>query len=55
MGYVKTSTILCLIIDFQQLKWYVIGTNEGHGFAKKANADFQFYATVLFVQRYLLN
>jgi hypothetical protein len=20
--------------------WYVIGTNEGHGFAKKANHDF---------------
>jgi len=28
--------------------------DEGHGFRKKANADFQFYATVLFVKRYLL-
>ena len=28
--------------------------DEGHGFAKKGNADFQFYATVMFVRRYLL-
>ena len=29
--------------------------DEGHGFAKKSNADFQFYATVMFVRRYLLD
>ena len=34
--------------------WYLLGKNEGHGFAKKANADFQFYATVQFVNQYLL-
>ena len=34
--------------------WYLLAKDEGHGFAKKANADFQFYATVLFVQRHLL-
>jgi dipeptidyl aminopeptidase/acylaminoacyl peptidase len=34
--------------------WYLLATDEGHGFRKKSNADFQFYATVLFVQRYLL-
>jgi dipeptidyl aminopeptidase/acylaminoacyl peptidase len=34
--------------------WYLIARDEGHGFRKKANADFQFYATVLFVRRYLL-
>ena len=28
--------------------------DEGHGFAKKANQDFQFYATVEFIRRYLL-
>jgi hypothetical protein len=28
--------------------------DEGHGFAKKKNADFQFYTTVLFMQKYLL-
>ncbi|HJZ91518.1 MAG TPA: S9 family peptidase [Gemmataceae bacterium] len=34
--------------------WYLIAKDEGHGFAKKANADFQFYATVLFMQEHLL-
>ena len=34
--------------------WYLVGKNEGHGFSKKANADFQFYATIVFIQKYLL-
>jgi protease II len=35
--------------------WYLMARDEGHGFHKKKNADFQFYATVLFVQQFLLN
>ncbi len=34
--------------------WYLAATDEGHGFAKKKNADFQFYATILFIQQHLL-
>jgi dipeptidyl aminopeptidase/acylaminoacyl peptidase len=34
--------------------WYLMAKDEGHGFAKKKNADFQFYATILFVQNFLL-
>jgi dipeptidyl aminopeptidase/acylaminoacyl peptidase len=34
--------------------WYLMAKDEGHGFAKKPNADFQFYATVLFIREYLL-
>jgi dipeptidyl aminopeptidase/acylaminoacyl peptidase len=34
--------------------WYLLADNEGHGFARKENADFQFYATVLFIQQTLL-
>ena len=34
--------------------WYLMATDEGHGFVKKPNVDFQFYATVMFVRRYLL-
>jgi dipeptidyl aminopeptidase/acylaminoacyl peptidase len=34
--------------------WYMVGKNEGHGFSKKQNADFQFYTTLVFVQKYLL-
>ncbi|MEX0675941.1 MAG: alpha/beta fold hydrolase [Pirellulales bacterium] len=35
--------------------WYLMAEDEGHGFAKKKNSDFQFYATILFVQNYLLD
>ena len=35
--------------------WYLMATDEGHGFAKKKNADFQFYAGVAFVRHFLLN
>jgi len=34
--------------------WYLMAKDEGHGFQKKANRDFQFYATVEFLQEYLL-
>ncbi|WP_290429034.1 S9 family peptidase [Ideonella oryzae] len=34
--------------------WYLRAENEGHGFQRKENADFQFYATVLFMQQTLL-
>ena len=35
--------------------WWLMARDEGHGFAKKKNQDFQFYATVAFMQQYLLN
>ena len=35
--------------------WYLLADNEGHGFARKPNADFQFYAQVLFMQQFLLH
>jgi dipeptidyl aminopeptidase/acylaminoacyl peptidase len=34
--------------------WMLIGKDEGHGFAKKKNRDYQMYATVLFMQKFLL-
>jgi dipeptidyl aminopeptidase/acylaminoacyl peptidase len=34
--------------------WYLMAKDEGHGFAKKKNQDFQFYATVMFIKEYLL-
>ncbi len=33
--------------------WYLLATDEGHGFRRKANADFQFHATVEFIRRTL--
>jgi len=34
--------------------WFLMAMDEGHGFAKKKNADFQFYSTVQFMREYLL-
>ena len=34
--------------------WYLMARDEGHGFNKKANRDYQFYATIEFLQEYLL-
>jgi dipeptidyl aminopeptidase/acylaminoacyl peptidase len=34
--------------------WYLLASDEGHGFRKKANVDYLFYATVAFVRRFLL-
>lgn len=34
--------------------WHLVGTNEGHGFAKKENADYQFWTSLIFWQQNLL-
>ena len=34
--------------------WHLIGRNEGHGFAKKENQDYQFLASLMFWRRHLL-
>ena len=34
--------------------WHLLAQNEGHGFRKKANGDYQFWASLLFWQKYLL-
>jgi len=34
--------------------WYLLATNEGHGFGKKENADFYFYATIRFLEETVL-
>ena len=35
--------------------WYLLARDEGHGFAKKSNADQQLYVQTLFWERYLLD
>ena len=35
--------------------WYVLAKDEGHGFVKKPNADYQFAATALFLRTHLLD
>lgn len=34
--------------------WYMVAKDEGHGYQKKSNSDFQFYASIVFLQKYLL-
>jgi dipeptidyl aminopeptidase/acylaminoacyl peptidase len=34
--------------------WFLMASDEGHGFRKKVNQDFQFYATIEFLKEYLL-
>ena len=34
--------------------WHLLGQNEGHGFAKKENADYLFWSSILFWQQNLL-
>jgi dipeptidyl aminopeptidase/acylaminoacyl peptidase len=34
--------------------WYLLAANEGHGFGKKENADYYFYATIRFLQETVL-
>jgi dipeptidyl aminopeptidase/acylaminoacyl peptidase len=35
--------------------WMLMAKDEGHGFRKKNNIDFQFYSTIEFAKRFLLN
>jgi dipeptidyl aminopeptidase/acylaminoacyl peptidase len=36
------------------LAWHLLGQDEGHGFAKKANQDYQFWTSLMFWQQTLL-
>ena len=33
--------------------WYLLADNEGHGYARKANADYLFYAMTVFLETYI--
>ncbi len=34
--------------------WYVLAKDEGHGFAKKQNADYLYFTMAMFLEKYLL-
>ena len=34
--------------------WYLLAKDEGHGFRKRTNREYQFLSTVLFLKQYLL-
>ena len=35
--------------------WYLMAKDEGHGFQKKANAEYEFYSVIVFLQQHLLS
>lgn len=52
--YTDTDRLLTLARDKKNPVWYLRADNEGHGFSIAENADFQFYATIMFVRETLL-
>ena len=51
----EADQIIKAIRDNGGVAWHLLGKNEGHGFAKKENVDYQFWATLLFWKQNLLN
>ena len=51
----EADQIVKAIRDKGGLAWHLLGKNEGHGFAKKENVDYQFWATLMFWKQNLLN
>lgn len=52
--YTESEQIVAALRKNGTPVWFLMANDEGHGFAKKRNVDFQFYATVLFMQEHLL-
>jgi dipeptidyl aminopeptidase/acylaminoacyl peptidase len=50
----EAAQMVKAIRDHGGLVWYLVAKDEGHGFAKKKNADFQFLATLAFLQEHLV-
>lgn len=50
----EADQIVAALKETRTPVWYLVANDEGHGFAKKANADYQFYATVMFIKEHLL-
>ncbi|NCT85195.1 MAG: S9 family peptidase [Comamonadaceae bacterium] len=52
--YTEAEQIVATVRQGGTPVWYLRADNEGHGFQKKDNQDYQFYATVLFMQQTVL-
>jgi len=50
----EAEQIVATVRKGQTPVWYLVGLNEGHGFAKKENSDYLFYATIEFMKKYVL-
>ena len=52
--FTEAEQMVARVRENRSTVWYLRAENEGHGFARKENADYQFFATVLFLQATLL-
>jgi dipeptidyl aminopeptidase/acylaminoacyl peptidase len=52
--YTEAGQIVATLKQQGTPVWSIVARDEGHGFAKKPNADYQFYATVEFARETLL-
>lgn len=52
--YSEAEQIVTQLKEQKTPVWFLTANDEGHGFAKKANADYQFYSTILFMRETLL-
>ncbi|MCI0744908.1 MAG: S9 family peptidase [Verrucomicrobia subdivision 3 bacterium] len=50
----ESEQMVKAIRDHGGVVWYLMAKDEGHGFAKKRNNDFQFLATILFFKEHLV-
>jgi len=51
----EAEQMFSVLNDSGKPVWYLEAKDEGHGFRKKNNTDFQFYSTVTFIKKYLLD
>lgn len=52
--YTEAQQIVAAVRKNNVPVWYLLADNEGHGFRRKANADFEFYTTVRFLEKTLI-
>lgn len=53
--YTEAEQILSAVRKNNGTAWYLLASDEGHGFAKKRNQDLQTYVTILFLRQHLLD
>jgi dipeptidyl aminopeptidase/acylaminoacyl peptidase len=50
----EAEQMLAAVRERGGLVWHLLGRDEGHGFAKKANQDYQFWVSLMFAEQTLL-
>ena len=51
MPYTEAEQIVAKVRELGTPVWYLLAANEGHGFRRRENQDYQFYTTVLFLKQ----